>query len=65
MGMTVVVIPVADVDRAKEFYGSLGWRLDADFAADDDFRTATAGCSRRSRPGCPGASTPPRRRSRR
>jgi predicted enzyme related to lactoylglutathione lyase len=27
----VVVIPVADVDRAKRFYGSLGWRLDADF----------------------------------
>jgi catechol 2,3-dioxygenase-like lactoylglutathione lyase family enzyme len=29
--LEVVVIPVADVDRAKEFYGSLGWRLDADF----------------------------------
>ena len=27
----VVVIPVADVDRAKEFYGGLGWRQDADF----------------------------------
>src|SRR5437764_3272446 len=34
----VVVIPVADVDRAKEFYGSLGWRLDADFAFDNGFR---------------------------
>ena len=160
MKLEIVVIPVSDVDRAKEFYGRLGWRLDADFAAGDDFRviqftppgsgcsvifgknvtaaapgsaqglylivsdieaardellgrgveisevfhdaaactpartsptclggsgsavripsiaatarsprsvipTATAGCSRRSRRGCPGASTPRRRRSRR
>ena len=36
--LEVVVIPVSDVDRAKEFYGSLGWRLDTDFAAGDDFR---------------------------
>ena len=35
--LEVVVIPVSDVDRAKEFYGSLGWRLDADVAAGDDF----------------------------
>jgi catechol 2,3-dioxygenase-like lactoylglutathione lyase family enzyme len=34
----VVVIPVADVDRAKEFYGNLGWRLDADFPFDNGFR---------------------------
>ncbi len=33
MKLEVVVIPVSDVDRAKQFYGSLGWRLDADFAA--------------------------------
>src|SRR5712691_9337901 len=33
----VVVIPVSDVDRAKRFYGSLGWRLDADFAFDNGF----------------------------
>jgi catechol 2,3-dioxygenase-like lactoylglutathione lyase family enzyme len=33
-----VVIPVADVDRAKEFYASLGWRLDADFPFDNGFR---------------------------
>lgn len=33
-----VVIPVADVDRAKEFYGSIGWRLDADFSFDNGFR---------------------------
>jgi len=36
--LEVVVIPVSDVDRAKEFYGSLGWRLDADRAAGDSFR---------------------------
>ena len=36
--LEVVVIPVADVDRAKEFYGSLGWRLDADFPFDNGFR---------------------------
>ena len=38
MNLEVVVIPVSDVDRAKGFYGSLGWRLDADIAAGDDFR---------------------------
>jgi catechol 2,3-dioxygenase-like lactoylglutathione lyase family enzyme len=36
--LEVVVIPVADVDRAKEFYLGLGWRLDADRAAGDSFR---------------------------
>src|SRR5664279_2054998 len=36
--LEVIVIPVADVDRAKQFYVSLGWRLDADVAAGDDFR---------------------------
>src|SRR6266487_7002576 len=38
MKLEVVVIPVSDVDRAKRFYGSLGWRLDADIARGDDFR---------------------------
>src|SRR6476619_6395215 len=38
MKFEVVVIPVSNVDRAKRFYGGLGWRLDADFAAGDDFR---------------------------
>jgi catechol 2,3-dioxygenase-like lactoylglutathione lyase family enzyme len=38
MKFEIVVIPVSDVDRAKRFYGGLGWRLDADFAAGDDFR---------------------------
>src|SRR5437016_14569437 len=36
--LEVVIIPVTDVDRAKHFYGSLGWRLDADFAFDNGFR---------------------------
>ena len=36
--LEAVVIPVSDVDRAKEFYGRLGWRLDADFAFDNGFR---------------------------
>src|ERR1700709_655328 len=33
-----IVIPVSDVDRAREFYGKLGWRLDADFRFDNGFR---------------------------
>ena len=36
--LEVAVIPVSDVDRAKQFYESLGWRLDADFSTGDDFR---------------------------
>jgi hypothetical protein len=36
--LEVVVIPVSDVDRAKKFYGDLGWRLDADFAFDNGVR---------------------------
>jgi catechol 2,3-dioxygenase-like lactoylglutathione lyase family enzyme len=38
MKFEIVVIPVSDVDRAKEFYARLGWRLDADFAQGDDWR---------------------------
>jgi catechol 2,3-dioxygenase-like lactoylglutathione lyase family enzyme len=38
MKLEVLVIPVSDVDRAKRFYGGLGWRLDADFVTSDDFR---------------------------
>jgi len=38
MKFEVVVIPVSDADRAKEFYANLGWRLDADYAAGDDYR---------------------------
>jgi catechol 2,3-dioxygenase-like lactoylglutathione lyase family enzyme len=36
--LEVVVIPVSDVDRAKRFYQSLGWRLDADFSNGQDWR---------------------------
>jgi catechol 2,3-dioxygenase-like lactoylglutathione lyase family enzyme len=50
MKFEIVVIPVSDVDRAKRFYGNLGWRLDADFAAGDDYRVIQftppgSGCS--------------------
>jgi catechol 2,3-dioxygenase-like lactoylglutathione lyase family enzyme len=38
MKFEIVVIPVSDVDRAKEFYAKLGWRLDADFDSGADFR---------------------------
>jgi catechol 2,3-dioxygenase-like lactoylglutathione lyase family enzyme len=38
MKFEIVVIPVSDVDRAKEFYTKLGWRLDAEFGSGDDFR---------------------------
>ncbi len=48
--LEVVVIPVADADRAKKFYASLGWRLDADFPFDNGFRVVQftppgSGCS--------------------
>jgi catechol 2,3-dioxygenase-like lactoylglutathione lyase family enzyme len=47
--LEIVVIPVSDVDRAKEFYGSLGWRLDADYATDNfrvvQFTPPGSGCS--------------------
>ena len=50
MKFEVVVIPVADVDRAKAFYTKLGWRLDADFPFDNGFRVVQftptgSGCS--------------------
>jgi len=38
MRLEVVVLAVSDVDRAKGFYESLGWRLDADLAVDDGYR---------------------------
>ncbi len=38
MRLEVIVLPVADVDRAKSFYEGLGWRLDADFPIDAQFR---------------------------
>ena len=36
--LEIVVIPVSDIDRAKEFYSGLGWRLDADYDNGSDFR---------------------------
>ena len=50
MKLEIVVIPVSDVDRAKEFYARLGWRLDAEFASGDDLRVMQftppgSGCS--------------------
>ena len=50
MKLEIVVIPVSDVERAKKFYGGLGWRLDADFASGDDYRVIQftppgSGCS--------------------
>ncbi len=38
MKLEAVVLPVTDVDRAKEFYERLGWRLDADVVDGEDFR---------------------------
>jgi catechol 2,3-dioxygenase-like lactoylglutathione lyase family enzyme len=38
MKLEVVIVPVADVDRAKRFYGQLGWREDAEFSSGPDFR---------------------------
>src|SRR5580698_7796913 len=50
MKFEIVVIPVSDVDRAKDFYAKLGWRLDADYDNGDDFRVIQftppgSGCS--------------------
>ena len=38
MKFEIVVIPVSDIDRAKEFYAKIGWRLDADYDNGTDFR---------------------------
>jgi len=50
MNLEVVALPVADVDRAKRFYESIGWRLDIDLVVSDDVRTVQftpphSGCS--------------------
>ena len=50
MALEVVVIPVADVERAKRFYGDLGWRLDLDFDSGTGYRVIQftppgSGCS--------------------
>jgi len=61
----IVVIPVSDVDRAKEFYARLGWRLDADYDSGKDFRVIQftppgSGCSiifgKNVTPAAPGSS---------
>jgi catechol 2,3-dioxygenase-like lactoylglutathione lyase family enzyme len=65
MKLEAVVIPVSDVDRAKEFYANLGWRLDADFPFDNGFRVVQftppgSGCSvqfgTRITPAAPGSA---------
>ena len=38
MKLEIVVLPVSDVDRAKQFYTDLGWRLDLDYASGDRYR---------------------------
>jgi catechol 2,3-dioxygenase-like lactoylglutathione lyase family enzyme len=50
MKLEVVVVPVSDVDRAKEFYARLGWRLDADVSSGSgsrliQFTPPGSGCS--------------------
>ena len=50
MDLEVVTLPVADVDRAKAFYQSLGWRLDIDLVVSDEVRSVQftppdSGCS--------------------
>jgi catechol 2,3-dioxygenase-like lactoylglutathione lyase family enzyme len=61
----IVIIPVSDVDRAKEFYAKLGWRLDAEFGSGKDFRIIQftppgSGCSiifgKNVTPAAPGSS---------
>src|SRR5882672_7734906 len=65
MKFEIVVIPVSDVDRAKEFYARLGWRLDADYDSGKDFRVIQftppgSGCSiifgKNVTPAVPGSS---------
>ena len=65
MKFEIAVIPVSDVDRAKEFYTRLGWRLDADFDSGKDFRVIQftppgSGCSiifgKNVTPATPGSS---------
>jgi catechol 2,3-dioxygenase-like lactoylglutathione lyase family enzyme len=65
MKFEVVVIPVTDVDRSKEFYTRLGWRLDADFPYDNGFRVVQftppgSGCSvqfgKKMTPAAPGSA---------
>src|SRR6202158_4963093 len=65
MKFEIAVIPVSDVDRAKDFYARLGWRLDADYDSGKDFRVIQftppgSGCSiifgKNVTPATPGSS---------
>jgi catechol 2,3-dioxygenase-like lactoylglutathione lyase family enzyme len=65
MKFEILVIPVSDVDRAKQFYAKLGWRLDADYDNGKDFRIIQftppgSGCSvifgRNVTPAAPGSA---------
>ena len=65
MKFEIVVIPVSDIDRAKEFYAKIGWRLDADYDNGTDFRVIQftppgSGCSvifgRNVTPAAPGST---------
>ena len=62
MNLEVVTLPVADIDRAKAFYTSLGWRLDIDLVISDQVRNVQftpphSGCSIQF--GKPGSTSPP------
>jgi catechol 2,3-dioxygenase-like lactoylglutathione lyase family enzyme len=65
MKFEIVVVPVSDVEHAKEFYAKLGWRLDADYDNGKDFRIIQftppgSGCSvifgKNVTPGAPGSA---------
>ena len=63
MKLEVVVLPVSDVDRAKRFYEKLGFRVDVDFAANEDYRADTVSLLpvRRRRSSSARGSLPPSR----
>ena len=68
MKLEVVVVPVSDVDKARDFYfyKALGWRLDADFAAGEEFRVVqlTPPARRARLSSAPGSPQPDRARRR-
>lgn len=63
MKLEVVVVPVTDVDRTKQFYKALGWREDADLVTGEDFRMVQltppgSACSIHFGTGVPSTATP-------
>ena len=64
MKLEVVVLPVSDVDRARQFYEALGWRLDADFSTDAEFRVVQLTHPVRPRRSSSAPASPRRRRAR-